>query len=157
MKTLAERFWPKVEIGEPHQCWPWRACFGTTGYGQMTRGGRGQGMVKAHRGSWELCVGPIPAGMAVLHRCDNRACVNPAHLFLGTKADNSVDMAVKKRWRNGGSRLTLSQALEIRRRRLAGETGKALAEEFGITQQMVWNIKVGRNWNPDRHKSETGL
>ena len=99
-KTLSERFWEKVQ--KTRGCWLWTAnctkdAEGNRRYGLIGAGRRGEGMLYAHRVSWELHNGPIPEGMMVLHTCDNTQCVKPSHLFLGTQSDNMQDMIRKGR------------------------------------------------------------
>jgi hypothetical protein len=92
---LEERFWMKVN--RSGSCWLWTAGTTVFGYGQFFIDGRLEG---AHRVSWRLHFGNIPDDLCVLHRCDVPACVNPAHLFLGTKSDNARDSVAKGRWGN---------------------------------------------------------
>ena len=89
------RFWDRVCIGDA--CWEWHGGVrNAQGYGGFNWNGKKQ---MAHRVAWQLWVGPIPEGMSVLHRCDNRLCVRPDHLFLGTHLDNMRDAVAKQRTR----------------------------------------------------------
>lgn len=96
---LAERFWSKVAKSDG--CWQWTATLSTSGYGKIGVGPHGAGVLHAHRVSWELHFGPIPDGLWVLHHCDNRPCVRPDHLFLGTVIDNMQDAVGKGRIPSG--------------------------------------------------------
>ena len=97
-KPLAERFWAKVDRRGPDDCWNWTAMTHPDGHGRIGEGGHYGRMLYAHRVSYELHIGPIPPGLVVMHKCDNPRCVNPAHLQLGTDADNHRDC-----WNKGRS------------------------------------------------------
>lgn len=91
-RSLEERFWEKVEKTEG--CWNWTAAKSTHGYGRIILNRK---LENAHRVSYELLVGAIPEGGHLLHSCDNRRCVNPAHLTVGTHKQNMEDMSAKGR------------------------------------------------------------
>lgn len=147
--SLADRFWQKVRKSDG--CWEWIASKYTAGYGQIGVNGRMRG---AHQVAWGLTNGRIPDGLCVLHRCDNRACVRPDHLFLGTKRDNTRDMDAKGRARRPhlvgsqqpNAKLNEAQVMEIRRRLRAGERRPNLAREFGVKLPCIYQIAVGRSW-----------
>lgn len=132
------------------RCWHWDGYVHGDGYGIIRVMKEG---VPAHRKAWEVWRGVIPEGTRVLHKCDNRRCVNPCHLFLGTDSDNIRDRDQKLRQVKGEdshlSKLTESQVLEIRRRYdeevvTKGHTTSALATEFGVSRSQIRHI--GKRW-----------
>lgn len=141
---IAERFWPKVDKRGPDECWEWQAYVLPNGYGLIGRGRAGEGMEYAHRQSYLLAHGDIPPGLFVCHRCDNRRCVNPSHLFLGTIADNNADAAAKGRSalgeRNGMAKLTDAQVREIRSLKAAGIPQADLARNYGVGPMQISRI-----------------
>lgn len=139
------RFWSKVD--KTGECWVWRACIGNHGYGQF---GLRPSYVLAHRFSYELANGPIGVGLCVLHRCDNRRCVNPEHLFLGTRTDNARDRDAKGRApygeRHPMAKLTAMQVADIRAQHAAGAGKEDLAARFGVTESNVGLILRRQTW-----------
>jgi hypothetical protein len=142
-------FWRRVD--KSGECWLWTGEIGTGGYGRVRFRCRHR---STHRLAYELTHGPIPCGMFVLHNCpggDNPRCVNPAHLWLGTAAQNSADMVAKGRQAKGERqahhRLTEEDVREIRALFAAGNGGPAvLGKRFGVSDTMIINILRGKAW-----------
>lgn len=151
--NLINRFWSKVSKGDADACWEWTASLDGRGYGQFgIRTGRN---VRAHRFSYVVAFGPIPGDLFVLHRCDNRKCVNPAHLFLGDAGDNIRDCFAKGRARpnpavgvqNGRALVDAEQVVSMRRRHRSGSvTIGQLMAETRLCRAAVENILSGRSW-----------
>lgn len=158
-KPVSYRFSMSYKVNPDTMCWEW--------LGTLNRGSKKQyGTIKvnnkamsAHRFSWEFYnQAKIPAGMVVMHKCDNPKCVNPTHLELGTHADNMVDMVSKGRQakgesflnrkpakgsKNGLAKLTEQQALEIFQDKRSQRT---IAKQYGVSQAVVHNIKSKKTW-----------
>lgn len=135
--TLATRFWAKIK--KTPTCWLWTARKNGCGYGStsiQTAPGRAKDLI-CSRVSWELANGPIPKGLNVLHKCDNPACVNPNHLFLGTQKDNGADMVKKGRCYN--RKVSDAEVLEIRAE--VGVSNKFLAWEYGLKESHIQRIR----------------
>lgn len=154
--SLADRFWAKVRIGAPDECWEWTAGRASNGYGNIyVEGGNSPRFEKAHRAAWMLTHGPISPGLVVRHHCDNRGCVNPAHLEIGTHLDNMRDAVERGRTshiprligiQHPRAKLTDSAVIDIRHRRVGGESAAALAEEFGVSRSLIWQVARGALW-----------
>lgn len=140
-KTRQQIFDTKVDKGPQHNgCWLW--------IGKLDRYGYGKFVVMAHRFSFQRYKGEIPKGSLVCHSCDNRACVNPDHLWAGTWAENSADMTAKRRQacgeKIGKAKLTLAAVKEIK---LSGEPAAALAVKFNVSAGAVHFVRSGRTWH----------
>ena len=136
--TGSDTFWNGT------RCHVWTGWLMPNGYGQINKGGKA---VLVHRVAWEVAGGEIPQGTFVLHRCDNRKCVNPQHLFLGSFQDNMDDMVAKRRHthgiRNPHAKLSEQQVLDIRS---AVGTHKVIAGVFGVSQPLVTMIRNRKIW-----------
>lgn len=156
MKSMEERFWPKVAKGGPGECWIWAGAKTHKGYGMFRPGGSAAHHL-AHRASYEMEVGPIPPGLYVMHKCDNPSCVRPDHLQTGTAWDNMQDKVQKGRGRwlkgseVGNAKLTESQVCEILRRLDCGEFQRVVAADFGVSQSAISHIRTGRGWRQLSH------
>jgi hypothetical protein len=161
-QPLAWRLWSRVIFRGSTDCWEFQS-LKTDGYGQIWVNGR---MMLAHRVAYELEHGSIPEGLDALHHCDNPCCINPEHLFLGTKADNVADMVAKGRQakgerngmrlhperrprgeRHGSAKVTAEQVRDLRARFAAGGiTQTQLAREAGISRYALSLLLSGRTW-----------
>lgn len=146
--TEADRFWAKITKSDG--CWTWTGATQLGGYGNFRRQGHGR-MQGAHRFSWELSHGPVPIGLCVLHRCDNPPCVNPAHLFLGTHADNVADKQRKGRCSRVGPRGSRSHLAKLTESQVesvlaSSDSDAALAAAYGVHRMTVSNIRKGHTW-----------
>ncbi len=146
-KTLEQRFWEKVDIKGLLDCWEWKLSRSTGGYGRWTYNNN---HMYAHRVAYGITYGPVPKGKRVLHRCDNPSCVNPAHLFLGTPAENSADMKKKGRQafgeRNSHAKLTPQNVIEIRARIQNGGMKAQIARDFNVSRCTIGAISKDRSW-----------
>jgi hypothetical protein len=144
-----ERFWEKVTIRDKDDCWEWQGGLQSKkeGYGQFWTNGK---QIGAHRYSWILHYGKIKKGLYVLHKCDNRICVNPKHLFLGTITDNHKDMVAKKRHVFGenvhSAKLTNSDILKIMDLIKKGIKQVEISKLFNVAQSQISAIKCGITW-----------
>lgn len=156
MKTRAQRFMDKVQINAPDECWLWTGTRNNKGYGQFWNGKKN---VLAHR-----YMVNAPDGMEACHHCDNPPCVNPRHIFIGTRADNMRDGYRKgriksritefarnrKTWHKGennhASRLTTEQAMLAKSCPSWDGAANAMAKAFKVHVSVIYGIKAGKRW-----------
>ena len=144
LSNFEDKFIPEPNTG----CWIWLATLSNKGYGKFKHNGK---MVGAHRVSYELYHKDFDKSLCVLHRCDNRLCVNPSHLFQGTKKDNGVDMVSKNRStkgsKNSKAKLTEEQVIKIKQLLLSNKyTHQEIANIYNVTRTNITTINTGRNW-----------
>lgn len=132
--------WKRIDKRGPDECWPWQAALNAYGYGVLRMEGK---VVMATRAVWRETHGPIPDGMCLCHTCDNRACCNPAHLWLGTRGDNLRDMCAKGRHGRGNLKLSDDAVRSL----LADNesSGVALAARYGVSPSLVSMIRRGKH------------
>lgn len=141
-----ERFVANFKQRSIDECWEWHGAVGRNGYGRFAAYGRTGG---AHRFSWHLYCGPIPAGLLVCHHCDNPKCVNPAHLFLGTQRDNIHDSVKKGRMKSNGHAcrcLTTEQVAQVRQFGQEGLNLRQIAVQFGVSRTTINRVLLGQRY-----------
>lgn len=142
----------RYSFPEPNTgCWLWGHATNKNGYGSFSKS-KGN-IVRAHRASYEAFIGPIPKDLCVLHHCDVRPCINPDHLFIGSKSDNSIDMIKKGRGndcrgeKSSNAKLTSSLVLEIRHKyNFDRIPAKRLARDYGLNISTVRAFLKRRSW-----------
>ncbi len=148
--SIEERFWPKVDRSGGHDaCWEWQAGRFPSGYGVFSAGSSRKS-VRAHRMAWELTYGD-PGPALVLHKCDNRPCCNPRHLYLGDHTQNMKDAKDRGRLHHGEthpkSKLTPEQVTDLRLRYLLGHgTMEQLGKQYGINKASARQIIRRLSW-----------
>ena len=148
MKGAEEKLLKYVATSHPAECWEWKGARNPVGYGRMRLNGK---MIYPHRLTWDLKHGPIKTGLLVCHTCDNPPCCNPAHLFLGTHADNSADCVRKGRHKRvsprgqdaGRAKLTNAQVVAIRN---DPRVQRLIAADYHIDSSSVSDIKNRITW-----------
>jgi len=147
-QPLETRIWPKVNIGDLNDCWPWLGQLDEDGYGKIKFGGE---TLRPHRLIYQLHNGIDPEDLFVCHSCDNPTCCNPHHLFLGTPKGNTWDMVLKRRHatgeRNGGAKLTEREVAYIRYLYASGEVlQKDIARAYDVSLVTIGRILRGKLW-----------
>lgn len=152
--TVGERLKRNSTVDPITGCWNWNGAT-RNGYGRIVLGSRSDGTrhtSTAHRASHEHFIGEIPPGMDVCHRCDNPPCINPAHLFAGTRQQNVDDREQKGRGvyvqgeQNGQAKLTEAYVVSARRLRAKGLIYQVIADRFGVDKRTIMRAIKGERW-----------
>lgn len=147
LKRLSYLFWSKVEILGLDECWEWTAKISPSGYG-IFRTGDNYGISRlSHRVAYYLSRGILLPDIIICHRCDNKRCCNPSHLFSGTHQENMDDMVTKSRQARGSTHgMSRLSDEEVRRIREDNRSQKAIALDYGISRSQVSHIKTLKSW-----------
>lgn len=136
-KCIVYRLLTKVQIDYKTKCWNWLGAINKNGYGHI----RYNNILLVHRVAYELFVKDIPNNLFILHKCDNKKCCNPSHLFIGNNADNMRDMAIKERSRN-----TILTASKVKTILKSSHPASYLAKKYGVSKSCIYGIKSRKNW-----------
>lgn len=143
-KRLQDRLLSRSVRNPSTGCVEWQGCTSVNGYGALGVGNKR--VVQAHRAAYAAFKGEFDESLFVLHRCDNRRCINHEHLFVGTRQDNMDDMVAKGRKAPTGDKLSPDQVLTIIERLSSGEKNSALAAEYGVHRTTISHIRRGKAW-----------
>lgn len=137
----------EIDIDKSGSCWEWTGRRNKSGYGLTAIRG---GSELAHRAYWQLVVGEVPGDMCLLHSCDNKKCVNPAHLRIGTHAENMAEAKERNRMRqmrgsdNGMAKISYQIAEEIRADKTSSNV--SLAKKYGVSDVVISKVRLGKSW-----------
>lgn len=151
---VIQRFLSLCDHGSEDACWNWRGMMNTNGYGRFSLNDRHQ---LSHRVAFEMFIGEVPVGRVVCHRCDNRLCVNPHHLWLGTQSDNLRDAVEKGRMvhpdtrgeSNGNRKLSWDSVRDIRQMHQKGVKKYLIAQSFQVSPSTIGGIINGKTWKEE--------
>jgi len=142
-----QAFWQLVNVGDANECWEWTKTLSSTGYGVIQISGRQR---YAHRLAWEFTFGRIGTRLFVCHKCDNRKCCNPSHMFLGTNEENTADRHAKGRdargLRSSGSKLSPQSVREIRALAADGVSYSEIGRRYDVWPNAVKRVVARETW-----------